>query len=198
MSYTIEINNVVATGAQVQDSVAKGHHDESVWADIVLPPDQLGDKKNAPDRVELIDGIDLFGFNGNNVVEELSGSFEIEHNYKEGTDLRPHIHWCPVNVNAGSVEWNMTYTVQSNVGDVYTSTETIVAVQASDGVDRKHQAVEFGVISGLGLRIGAVISFRLFRDPTDSQDTYGADALLLSLGIHYEIDGDGSNNVFSK
>ncbi len=175
----------------------KGFHSDIVWNDIVLPPDTIQGGVARPDKITLIGNIDAYGFNGVNTTEEMSGSFEVIHDYKEGTDLRPHIHWAPSNANAGSVKWQMEITV-ATVGQAYTSVSTISATQASNGVDREHQAVEFDIIDGSTFTIGTVIHFRLFRDPTDGADTYGSDAILLSLGVHYEIDGDGSRNIFTK
>ncbi len=34
--------------------------------------------------------------------------------------------------------------------------------------------------------------FRFFRDPTDGDDTYPDDAVVLSVGVHYEINTVGS------
>ena len=45
---------------------------------------------------------------------------------------------------------------------------------------------------------GENISIRKVRDPTDPEDTYSGDALLSSIGVHYQIDGDGSREVFAK
>jgi hypothetical protein len=59
-------------------------------------------------------------------------------------------------------------------------------------------AGEFPVISGVGLKIGTIIRFRLFRNPGDAADTYAGDALLFQAGIHYEADALGSKQVFTK
>jgi hypothetical protein len=40
--------------------------------------------------------------------------------------------------------------------------------------------------------------FRLFRDPADVADTYGFDAVLLDVGLHYEKDTVGSRQVTTK
>lgn len=175
----------------------KGFHSDIVWNDIVLPPDTIQGGNLRPDRVTLVGNIDAYGFDGVNAIEEMSGSFELLHDYKEGTDLRPHIHWCPSDANSGDVKWQMEICIVT-INGTYTNVFTLSALDPSEGVDRQHQAKEFEVINGSALTIGAVAHFRIFRDPTDIEDTYGSDAILLSLGVHYEIDGDGSRQTFTK
>ena len=177
-------------------SVLRGEHDTSSWDDIIIPPSGLSRNNLAPDRVTFIGSVEAPAFSGS-TLEQLSGSFEIPHDYKEGSTLRPHIHWAPSTTGIGNVEWQLEYTVAC-VGDVFPSSVTVVAVDAANGIDREHNAVEFGTIDGTGLEIGCMIQFRLFRDGGVGLDTYGSDAFLLSIGVHYEQDSDGSRNTFTK
>ena len=175
----------------------KGFHEGLVWDDIIIPPSGLAAVQNIPGRITIKGGLQGYGFDGGSTTEELNGSFELSHGYKEGTDLRPHIHWLPINTNAGSVKWQLEYTI-ANVDTTMPNTVTVSGLSASAGVAFRQQAVETGAISGTGLKIGAQCHFRLFRNPTDPQDTYASDAILSSFGVHYQIDGDGSRNVFVK
>jgi len=179
------------------DDVNRGFHDTAVWDDIILSPDTIQGGSARPDRITLVGNIDAYGFNGSSTTEEMSSSFEMPHTYKVGTDLRPHIHWCPSDTDSGSVKWQLEVTT-AGVGDVFPGTTTVTAVDPSGEVDRAHQVIEFGVIDGTNIDIGDITGFRLFRDPTDGADTYESDAIFLSLGFHYEIDGDGSRQVFIK
>jgi len=186
-----------STWSQVDTIAPRGYHDTTVWDDIIIMPDTIQGGAVRPDKITLIGNIDAYGFNGSATTEEMSAAFEIPHTYKVGSDLRPHIHWCPSSTAVGSVKWQLEITT-AGVGDAFPSVTTVSAVQASDEVDRAHQVVEFDVVDGTSINIGDITGFRLFRDPTDTEDTYGADAIFLSLGIHYEIDGDGSRQVFVK
>ena len=175
----------------------KGFHSDVAWDDIILSPDVIQGGATRPDRITLIGNIDAYAFNGSTTVEEMSSSFEMPHDYKVGTDLRPHIHWCPSDTNAGDVKWQLEITIAGK--DIaFPTVTTISAIETSNQVDRAHQVVEFDVIDGTNINIGDITGFRLFRDPTDAEDTYGSDAIFLSLGFHYEIDGDGSRQVFIK
>lgn len=141
--------------------------------------------------------ISVYGFNGTTTMEQLFGVFEYNHNYKEGADIYPHIHWSPTTTATTDVKWNLDY-VWDNVGAGPSAVTTISVIQAANGVAYRQQKALFPTISGTGKQIGSQIQFRLWRDPTDVQDTYAAIAVIQTMGIHAEIDSFGSTNVSSK
>lgn len=170
-----------------------------MWATDLLVPSGA----TAPDRVPLpgLTNLDANSFDGVNTVETLGGTFEMPHDYIEGSDIRPHLHWSGSSAAAGNIKWQLGYSV-FNVNAEATA-ETVIAVTlANPGLGANSRAVikanEFPVISGAGIGIGTLIRFRIFRDPSDVADTYGADALLYQVGIHYEADALGSVGVFTK
>jgi hypothetical protein len=167
------------------------------WDDIIISGLALVGGASAPDLTTFVGDIKLYTFDGGSTLEDAMGAIEIPHDYKEGTDLRPHIHWAPIDANAGNVHWQMSFTKASRDG-VFPAQTTITCTSTAGGVALAHKANECTVISGTGVKIGDIIAFRLFRDPTNVADTYGSDAFLLSLGIHYQIDSTGSVNVFTK
>jgi hypothetical protein len=169
----------------------------SRWDDIIVPCNALIGGASAPDLTTFQGTIQLYTFDGGSTTEEVMGVIELPHDYKEGTDLRPHIHWSPSNTAGGNVKWQLTYTRASKDG-TFPATSTISVTAAVGTTALVHLANEFTVITGTGFKIGDIIAFRLFRDPTDVADTYGSDAFLLSLGIHYKVDSTGSVNVFTK
>ena len=181
---------------KINTSILRGEHETSSWDDIIIPPSGLARNNLAPDRVVFVGSIEAPAFSGTS-TEQLSGSFEIPHDYNEGTDLRPHIHWSPSNTNAGDVKWQLEYTLAC-VGDAFPASTTVVAIDTSNQINRSHNVVEFGIIDGTNVQIGCMIQFRLFRDGGDAEDTYGSDAFLLSIGVHYEQNSDGSRDVFTK
>jgi len=180
------------------ENIEAGFIAVSRWDDIILSPESLGTGSSAPDLITFVGGTRTYGFNGSNTMEQLYGSFEVPHAYREGTDLRPHIHWTPTTTGLGNVKWQMEYAIASINTTFPTTTTIISAVDSAGGIANQNLASEFDIISGIGIEVGTVCRFRLFRDPTDIEDTYTGDAGLVSLGIHYEIDGDGSRLPFSK
>lgn len=179
--------------------IESGFNHKALWEDIMLYPESLGTGSSAPDLVS-INGSKLrsYGFDGGNLTEQLYGSFEIPHTYNVGSTLRPHIHWSTTTTGTGNVKWQLEYEIK-DVGEIFTGvTSTIVAVDSTDGVAYKNHVVEFNTINIPTLKIGAQCKFRLFRNPSDAEDTYGSDVILLTLGIHFEVISNGSRTVMAK
>jgi hypothetical protein len=155
----------------------------------------LGAGASAPDLVTLTSSIVAYGFDGNATSEQLFGTFEIDHSYKNNSDVKPHIHWSPSTVNAGTVSWNLDYCILKANSQV-TSSVTLERVSTASGTATYMQIDSFGTINGQGITIGDHISFRVYRKP--NQDTYPDDAILLSVGLHYQSDSIGSTREFIK
>ena len=79
---------------------------EGVWIDFNFDGSSLGRGADAPNLIDW-DGsrIRVLGFDGGNTTESVSKVIELNHNWKEGTIIKPHVHWGPVDGNAGDVEW---------------------------------------------------------------------------------------------
>jgi len=187
------------TETKTSPNFIEGPRWNDVWATDLLVP--IG--ASAPDRVSVpgLTNISVLGFDGNATTETLGGTFEVPHDYIEGSDLRPHIHWAGSSNGVGNVKWQFGYSVFTF--DVEASAETVVSFTAANpglGANSRPiiKAGEFPVIPGAGLKIGTLIRFRIFRNPQDAADTYAADALGFQVGLHYQADALGSQNVFTK
>lgn len=126
------------------------------------------------------------------------GSVEIQHDYKEGTDLEVHIHWSPSTTNTGNARFTFEYTVSNMSTGTFGATTTLAQVQAGSGTINKHQYLSIGVISGTGRKIGDVIAFALTRTGSDVLDTFTGNAFIHQLGVHYECDAMGSRTQTGK
>ena len=166
------------------------------WKDINLGGVQLIKGATAPDNVS-VNGTSIlaYAFDGATLTEEAHGAFELQHDYKEGTDLYPHIHWYPSNTGTGNVKWQLEYWI---VGGTVSSTATLTGIGAATGTAWQKVDTEFTTIVGSSFSIGLQIHFRLFRDPTDAADTYASDAVLGTVGVHYQCDTFGSSGVTDK
>ncbi len=172
---------------------------EAQWNDIILPTQALGTGAAAPALVAFdpIPGMKVYEFAGGSTTDELFGIFEMPHDYKEGTDLLVHVHWAAENNTVANVKWQCTWAV-ADPNAVFSAAQTMSAVVATSGKDKHVITGMDPDIPGTGLKIGAVVCCRLFRDPTDPQDTYTGGARLLSFGVHYLCDTLGSTQVFTK
>lgn len=140
-------------------------------------------------------GIETYAFAP---TEKVSGGFEIQHDYKEGTDLTFHVHWQGIAAPAGgtdNVKWQLIYTV-SRDGTTLDATTTVVkesAITTRYSFNRS----DFTAITGTNFKIGDQFLFQLSRIAASS-DEYGGDALLATCGVHYQIDTLGSRSIAAK
>lgn len=171
---------------------------ETVWKDINIGGVNLTlSAANRPDQVTIdTTSIITYAFDGAALTEEVSGAFELQHDYKEGTDIIPHVHWYPTTAGAGNVKWQLEYWIRIN--DTVKLTGTITITDAASGTAWTEERADFPAITGTTLLINAQIHFRLFRNPTDAADTYAADAAIGTIGIHYEINTMGSRQTLVK
>lgn len=141
----------------------------------------------------------IYTFSGT-TMNECFFTVQLPHGYKEGSDIEPHIHWCPMTSPASTlnVRWGLDYQWQNRAA-VYSATDTSILVTAATGTTGyTHIVSSFGAISGAGKTISSILVCRLYRLPADAADTYTNAAGLLSFDFHYEIDSIGSNTATTK
>jgi hypothetical protein len=163
------------------------------WKDLILPITSVGPGGSNPAATTLLGNVQVYGFQTGDLIQ---GSFEIQHDYIEGTDLNVHVHWAPSTSNTGAVVFNFEYTV-ANVGAVYPATTILNQPFTPSGVQAQHQLSAFTTtIPGTGRKIGDVVCFRFLRNATGNAFT--GLALVTSIGVHYQCDCLGSNQIVSK
>jgi hypothetical protein len=170
----------------------------TVWNDINLPSTNLRPGLSPPSFAAVLASGGLYGFTFSaTTLEELHGSGEILHGYKEGTDLHCHVHWMPTTTNNGVVRWGLEY-AWVDVNGVAGAPAIIYFNQAASGTVWQHHLAPLPTITGTGRKIGSAFIFRIFRDAANIADTYTGQAYLLQFGIHYEIDTVGSREIATK
>lgn len=127
--------------------------------------------------------------------EELFFAAQMPHSWAEGTEIRPHIHWAPLEAGSGNVRWGLEYTIASPF-EIFAETETIYGTSTVQD-PYAHQITDLDPdIDMTGRNISSMLKARVFRDAVN--DTYNFEAALLEIDIHYQIDGLGSKEEFSK
>jgi len=173
-----------------------------------LPPipliNQARAVANRPTQTAFVGNAEALTFAVN---DEIHGSQELIHRYKEGTDIYPHVHWVS-NGSEGSdktVNWELEYTI-ANADAIapYTSafpaTGTITGETTipSGTADRSHILTPLdSTISGTGIVIGAYIVFR-FRRIASSGTEPAADPFGLAIGFHVAQNTLGSRQLGAK
>ena len=135
------------------------------------------------------------------INDEVHFTCQIPHNYKEGSDLKPHLHWTPCDrgneEDGNTVGWKIDYS-WANYDTTFTSSATIDLSDACSGIDDQHEKTDSGTITGTNKTISGVLQIRLYRSDTGADDTWvGVTAALspaiLEFDLHYEIDSLGSD-----
>lgn len=171
---------------------------DGTWVDFNFGVGALTRGSAAPNLISLgATSIEVLGFDGVNTLEQVSASIEMDHNWKEGSIVKPHLHWLPATAAAGSVKWQLEWVVVDDDSTLGASA-TLAVLQAAPGVAWQMQRADFADINLAGYDIGTQFFLRLFRDPTDGDDDYGADAALATFGLHVQVDTLGSRQVGIK
>jgi len=166
------------------------------WSDLIVPATNLRPGGTPPAFAAFNNGIWGFRFDAGS-SDELHGAVELQHDYKEGTDLYFHVHWSPTTTNTGNIVWGCEYSV-AKIGNTFpASTSQSGTPTAAPGVINRHAIYSIVTISGAGLTIGSIVTFRVFRQ-NGGTDTFTGNAFLHSVGIHYQSDTLGSRSISTK
>lgn len=130
--------------------------------------------------------------------EQLFGSLELNHDWAEGTIVKPHVHWMPTTADAGNVKWRLTWAISQD--GALSGENTVVSVSAASGTAWVEERADFTDINLAAYKIGAQFMYRLWRDPNnaDGEDTYSKDAAVQTFGLHVIVDTLGSSQVGTK
>jgi len=187
--------------------------DATVWDDLRFPALSLKLLGfSDPDPVQLADdgagstGVYSLGFS-NTQDQEVFCAVQLPHEWKEGSDIYPHVHWAPNAATVGDegVTWALEYS-WANIGVVdgvgtpvaFGNTSTITIDDIDTFTAKEHRMINFAPVSATGKTFSSMLMCRLYRDVSDPSDDYGDDALLLEFDIHYEIDSLGSDTRSTK
>lgn len=75
--------------------------------------------------------------------------------------------------------------------------QTTVVIPAVNSQYKEFSA-DLGTISGAGLKVSALIRYRLFRLGGDGADTFAGTIFPQSFALHYRSDSDGSTAQNAK
>lgn len=177
-----------------------GKFDRVWWDDLRLPGLASLRGASAPDLVTYGPSGNLLcnGFDGAVTTEQVFAQAQFPHRMEPGTDIEPHVHWSPTTADAGDIEWKLEY-IWVGVNETAGAPTTIECQDTSTGTAWDHLIADCGTISNSGNEgISSMLTIRLYRDPTDGNDTYAADACLNEVDFHFQISSPGSRQEFIK
>lgn len=131
--------------------------------------------------------------NGDNAY---SSDNQIPHDYKEGTDIQPHVHFSPSTTGTYTGTWTMHFSGWLTAGNGEPIESELTFTAAFNQAMTQHSGYSFnfdGVISGLGRKISSMCCTHL-----NLALTSGAGLFLIGWDGHYRKDRIGSRNITSK
>ncbi len=137
-------------------------------------------------------------------VDEMYFVVQLPHDWANGTNLYPHIHWVP-SANGGTgptvPRWVLQYTWAS-LGEPfpgYTDNAGTTTVPNETLVKDRHYLTPLGEINGAGKNtVSSMLVCRIYRDGSHSSDTYGGLAGALEVDFHYIRNTLGSRTEYTK
>ena len=157
----------------------------SVTREAIIQP--LPITNAAPGAVTVVSGgMKSFGFDGGASTEELFYHCDVQHDYIAGGNMVFHIHWMPATATGGNVKWQIEYQWVEG-GATWPAPTTLTGTDAAGATAWADKRTDI-TIPGAGRTYNSRLMVRLFRVPTDAADTYAGDAVLSSVGMHYQAD----------
>lgn len=157
----------------------------SVTREAIIQP--LPITNAAPGAVTVVSGgMRSFGFDGGASTEELFYHCDVQHDYIAGGDMVFHVHWMPATATGGNVKWQIEYQWVEG-GATWPAPTTLTGTDAAGATAWADKRTDI-TIPGAGRTYNSRLMVRLFRVPTDAADTYAGDAVLSSVGMHYQAD----------
>lgn len=178
------------------DGTLKMVGNATTWKDIIILGLGLRAGGTAPTFAASQNGIFGLRFDAG-TSQSAHGAAEIPHDYMEGGALHFHVHWTPTTTNTGNIVWGLEYSIANPGATFGTSATVAMTPTAAPGIVGRHMMTELVEIVGTGIKIGAIVKFRIFRQ-NGGTDTFTGNAFLESLGVHYEADTTGSREETAK
>ena len=172
---------------------------EAEWKDLIFPAINLAIGVAAP-TIATQSNIRYYVFAGGTVgtADELHGCFELQHDYKEGTDLYLHTHWFATTSGTGGVRLGVDYGC-GTPGSALSFQEGVEVTARTIEADETNimRVTNIATIPGTGKTIGTNCMFRIYR-PIDEYNTYADPIGILTVGVHYQCDTLGSRGITTK
>ena len=173
----------------------------TTWDDLRFPPSAVKAVVGKEAKFQAYKGSVVIKFQ-NGADQSIAFVAQLPHDYKLGSDLKPHMHMTlPVAGSGAGVEnikFDMTYSI-ANISDAFPaeSSLTITADVQNVAADL-HGYVPLGTIDGSAIDdVSTIILCALTRD-VGVANAYDENIYLLEIDIHYQKDSLGSDEELSK
>jgi hypothetical protein len=169
------------------------------WKDNIVQLSSMnsGDILQAPLLADTGDGMwsYLFRDDGYNYV---FADIHINHDYKPGTKVYPHLHWTPLSTSTGTVRWSMEYKFARGhgQGDSFLIPPTVLVIeQNGKGLTGEHMVAECSDSDAFIVpEPDTIVRIKVARDGSHANDTFYGSVAGLMLDLHYQSDRETTVN----
>lgn len=171
-----------------------------LWEDLRIASSARTTGPNPATLEVFRDTLRAWRFDNGASIKELFFSAQVPHAYKQGTDLKLHIHWGHASAaDNGAVVWQCEYAWANNLSSMPASTTTAATAANVLAADQyKPMVTPIATLTGTGKEVSSLLLLRLFRDPANAGDTSTANVFMLELDLHYQSDTVGSIAEMNK
>lgn len=181
-----------------------------VWDDLRFPFSGRNiDVSSGRIDYDYFNGSIAYQNNARYTNEVVSMLAQLPHEWKEGSEVRPHIHWLQQSANEPN--WLLAYKIYdngqtANIDTDYTN-HTFVTVEENAFTYSSGTIVQiskFPAIDMTGYTLSDCIHFAFWRDTTNASgefsglDPSGLVEHVLEFDVHYQINALGSRQEFIK
>lgn len=171
-----------------------------------VPPNPIIKSKvggsGVPTLTTFVGNIEQYTFAVNDYVYD---NFEFLHEYEEGTDFEMHLHWATNGVDTTDryVKFEYEYTVSNSAATptfYQFPSSTVISAEImipANTPDKTHIKSTIGLEDGTGLKIGAILAYRLKRISA-SGTAPSNNPFVLQAGCHIKQDTGGSRTRYTK
>lgn len=150
----------------------------------------------SPAVLSAMNGTVVYNWEFTNGKELFFNTEELTHAYKEGTDLTPHIHWCPSTSGPYTGTWTLSYLLYPSVatGTALGAIQTTTVAFNGTMTAYQMQTQDFGaVITGTNVKVSAILHAKLTLTLS-----IGTSCFLNSIGAHHQKNSIGSSGITTK
>lgn len=174
--------------------IGTGANSSTLYDDYLFPGLSVAKGVSAPTLTTFRGNILQNAYAGSGPTEQAFCAFHVGHDIKAGTTPTIHVHWAHIIAVPGvaAVKWQIEvsaakgYSAGTFGAPVTLSTVQTVGAQYEHHItDDDDMPLPAAIVADL--EPDMLILFRIFRDSSDPQDTFGNDAFLLYVDIHYEV-----------
>jgi hypothetical protein len=126
---------------------------------------------------------------------------QINHDYKENTQVEFHIHLTHPRAVAGNSTWQFTYS-WANITSTFPTQNTIkincTSPTGATTVANRHDMCSFGMLAPTSANVSSVLLCSISRLGGDAGDNYDDVVYGVSADFHYQVDTMGSRTTTAK